>query len=262
MDDTDLEDTVYNDVWCSSDGINWTQVTSNAPWAPRGQIGGQVVFNNKLWILGGGTYKEPRKYYNDIWSTTNGITWTKELSDAYWHPRQYHSMAVFDNKIWVMEGWDGNYNLNDVWYSSDGINWLELKNTPWLERHASSIFNFNSSLLIVAGNLWTDSWRLIDTENPPPPFPADPLVDNSKLTLFPNPFDNKITFYYLTNDITNKWELSIYNELAQLVYHNPSSIMLYGHMTLNTETLQSGVYFIKLKEINSGEVLTKKAIKH
>ena len=27
--------TTYNDVWCSTDGAEWTQVLEHAPWAPR-----------------------------------------------------------------------------------------------------------------------------------------------------------------------------------------------------------------------------------
>jgi hypothetical protein len=61
-------DEFYNDVWNTTDGVNWTQVTPQAPWAARGMIMGSVVFNNKMWILGGGTYDTPttpsRQYYN------------------------------------------------------------------------------------------------------------------------------------------------------------------------------------------------------
>ena len=41
-----------NEVWSSEDGANWKQETKAAGWSPR--LGaGIVVFNDKLWILGG-----------------------------------------------------------------------------------------------------------------------------------------------------------------------------------------------------------------
>ena len=33
------------------------------------------------------------------------MTWTRHLEEAPWHPRQYHDVAVFDGRMWVMEGY-------------------------------------------------------------------------------------------------------------------------------------------------------------
>ncbi len=152
----------YNDVWCSSDGANWTQVTESAAWSPRGMIGGSVVLGGRIWLLGGGTYS-PRSYFNDVWSSADGVNWTLELAAAPWAPRQYHDVAVFDDKMWVLEGWNGDLggNRNDVWYSADGVNWTELPGTPWAPRHAASVFVFDDALWVVAGNhMQQDVWRL------------------------------------------------------------------------------------------------------
>jgi hypothetical protein len=137
----------YNDVWNSSDGANWTRVTEHAPWSPRGMIGGSVVFKNRMWILGGGTYdtfKTPRKFYNDVWSSADGGKWERLVEHAPWPPRQYHDVAVWDGKLWVMEGWN-QQNRNDVWYSADGVAWTELPDTPWAVRHAASAFVFEDA---------------------------------------------------------------------------------------------------------------------
>lgn len=153
-------DTVYNDVWSSSDGINWNLVTQAAPWQPRGQIGGSCVFNNKMWIIGGGTYNGNRIYYNDVWNTSDGVNWTQVSANTPWDKREYHEVIVYNNAMWVLGGFDATDNKRDVWYSTDGVNWTELVNTPWPVRHASSVFNYKQSLWIVAGNLWNDSWKL------------------------------------------------------------------------------------------------------
>ncbi len=174
----DVPEAFYNDVWSSTDGVNWTQVTSHAPWSPRGMIQGSVEFNGRMWLLGGGTYDTPahptRLFYNEVWSSADGVQWRKD-ADAPWAPRQYHSVAVFDNKMWVMAG--GNlstpgYNRNDVWYSSDGANWTELPNTPWPTRHAGTAFVHDGHLWMVAGSHpgstpIHDVWRLARDDNSP-----------------------------------------------------------------------------------------------
>jgi len=159
------EERFYNDIWNTSDGINWEKVVPKGNhWTHRGLIGGNVVFKDRMWILGGGTYDTPkqpkRKFYNDVWSSGDGINWEKHLDHAPWHPREYHDVAVYDNKMWVLEGWNQG-NRNDVWYSSDGENWLELPETPWSPRHASSIFVYDDALWVVTGNnLESDVWKL------------------------------------------------------------------------------------------------------
>lgn len=157
----------YGDVWCSANGHEWMQVVDNAPWAPRGMIGGCVVFDGAMWILGGGTYDTPdrpnRIFYNDVWRSGDGVVWEQVVDHTPWMPRQYHDVAVFDNKMWVMEGYyeDGG-NRNDVWYSADGVTWHAVPNTPWAPRHAASVFVYDDALWMVAGNnMFPDVWKLV-----------------------------------------------------------------------------------------------------
>lgn len=159
------EEIFYNDVWNTSDGVQWTKLEPKEPlWPPRGMIGGSVVFQNRMWILGGGTYDTPkvpeRKLYNDVWSSADGVNWEQHVRFAPWRPRQYHSVAVFDGKMWVMEGAG-----NDVWYSSDGVNWYELPDTPWKSRHAASAFVHNNALWMLAGIYIKDVWKLTRSKN-------------------------------------------------------------------------------------------------
>jgi len=159
------ESVFHNDVWSSPDGITWTRVLEHAPWSQRGMIGGGTVFRDRMWLLGGGTYDTPtfpkRNFYNDVWSSSDGVNWTCHLEAAPWHPRQYHDVAVFDDRLWVMEGYDGKGNRKDVWSSPDGVAWEELPETPWAPRHASSLFVHDNALWVVAGNnMFPDVWKL------------------------------------------------------------------------------------------------------
>lgn len=158
------EEAFYHDVWRSEDGIRWERILEHAPWAERGQIGGCAVHQGRIWLLGGGTFETPnrpdRVFYHDVWSTADGIHWELATEHAPWHPREYHEVAVFDNRLWVLEGWNQE-NRNDVWYSEDGVTWHELPDTPWAPRHAASVFVYRDALWVVAGNNMTpDVWKL------------------------------------------------------------------------------------------------------
>jgi len=183
-------ETLYNDVWSSSDGANWILVRPStlghtylnlakpqpreAPtastWSARGVICGAVVFNGKMWLVGGGVYgtpSTPEALYNDVWNSVDGVTWTRVINHAPWNPRIYHDITVFDGHMWVLGGHgpDGGGNLADVWYSADGVNWTQLPYTPWLARHAASVAVFKDALWLTGGTtdqdgLQDDVWKL------------------------------------------------------------------------------------------------------
>lgn len=43
---------MYNDAWCTTDGVSWTCANSKTPYAMSTSMG-CVVFDEKLWLLGG-----------------------------------------------------------------------------------------------------------------------------------------------------------------------------------------------------------------
>jgi hypothetical protein len=108
--------TAYNDVWYSTDGADWTCATSSAPWGAR--MGHElVVYDNKMWVIGGGLLQSSTKY-NDIWSSSDGVNWTCVESSAPWSARLDHSCSVYDGRIWLMGGEGSGNPLNDVWSMS------------------------------------------------------------------------------------------------------------------------------------------------
>jgi len=158
----------YSDIWNTVDGICWDKVEMTEPFSPcRGMIGGSAIFNDRIWLLGGGTYETPAhpQYtcLNDVWSSADGKAWERHIEHAPWRGRVYHDVAVFDDRLWVMEGHDlHGKNMNDVWYSSDGQDWYEVPETPWKERHASSVFVHKNALWMIAGNhMGRDVWKLV-----------------------------------------------------------------------------------------------------
>jgi hypothetical protein len=160
------DEVFYRDVWNSSDGIEWQRLEPVEPyWSARGMIGGTAVLGGRIWILGGGTYDTPhtpdRRFHNDVWSSSDGVHWECHVQHAPWAARQYHDVAVYDERLWVLEGYSGT-NRSDVWHSADGVHWHEVPATPWEPRHAASVFVFDDALWIVAGNnMESDVWKLV-----------------------------------------------------------------------------------------------------
>jgi len=133
-----------NDVWNSEDGVNWNQVTANAPWAARnGHL--SLVFDDK-----GG------EGFGDVWSSTDGKNWTQVTAKAEWTARGGNGGLVFDGKMWIF----GGVGFNDVWRSSDGKHWhREFANAPWSTRSTVCSIVFNHRLWIFSGKTGRkDSW--------------------------------------------------------------------------------------------------------
>jgi hypothetical protein len=56
----------YNDVWSTTNGTNWTQITAAAPWSGRaGLTHASIVFNAQMWLVGG---YSSSGVLNDVWS--------------------------------------------------------------------------------------------------------------------------------------------------------------------------------------------------
>jgi hypothetical protein len=103
--------------------IEWTDGNNyNAAFDPRASHCA-VYFDNKFWIIGG---SNAEKTFSDIWSSVDGVAWTKEVTEAAFGARQRHKCVVFDGKIWVIGGRDGSgTNKSSVWYSANGTSWDE-----------------------------------------------------------------------------------------------------------------------------------------
>ena len=114
------------DAWYSSDGENWTEASSNAGYSNSGGKQNFIIFNNKLWKVGGHAT-------NTIYFSDNGSNWTNANVSDHFLKGVGRTVFVFDNKIWSMGGneYDENNNANPadgglstVWYS-EGWNVLE-----------------------------------------------------------------------------------------------------------------------------------------
>ncbi len=110
----------YNDVWCSEDGLHWTQVTEHAGWAPRIWFSA-VVYRGCMWVLGGWA-NDPSRNFGDAWYSRDGLQWHELRTETIWSQRHEHSTYVHDDRIWVVGGnaWP---LVDDVWQLSLPQDW-------------------------------------------------------------------------------------------------------------------------------------------
>ena len=140
-----------NDVWFSADGVTWTRATSSAAWSARA-LHSSVVYNNKLWVLGGTSSRYFSDATNDVWFSADGVTWTQATSSAAWSARVGHSSVVYNNKLWVLGGVDNKRFKNDVWFSENGSTWTRAtSNAAWSTRALHTSVVYNNKLWVLGG---------------------------------------------------------------------------------------------------------------
>ncbi len=156
-----------SDVWSSADGQKWIQVTKEAPWGIRRSDFGALALNNKIFVFGG--YKLNSNWtvatlQNDVWSSADGAHWTRINAGADWSARSSFGYTVYNNELWLAGGCTslnpstlGCASASDeVWSSSDGIDWTLATNNPgWSERSLSKLLVHNDGnddrLFLIGG---------------------------------------------------------------------------------------------------------------
>jgi hypothetical protein len=180
--------TLFNDVWRSLDGTSWQRVTAAAPWSPRSGarlvsfrdslwlVGGEpndgtvwstrdgatwvphretglpnaapqgvIVFAGALWILGHGQWDTAT---NDVWTSPDGASWRRVVTQAPWSSRTAPGTGVAANRLWVI----GGAGHNDVWSSSDGTNWIRSSaDLPGPPRAANYVVSHRDAVWVFGG---------------------------------------------------------------------------------------------------------------
>lgn len=125
-------DCYREDVYKSVDGINWTLLNEEAPFNGRRGLGAAVL-NDYIYVAGGFSVEEEtglRGYKNDVWRSSDGITWELVIENAPWDPRMNFSMISTDTNIYIFGGFRqvddiGPTYFDDMW-KFDGTTWTQI----------------------------------------------------------------------------------------------------------------------------------------
>jgi len=172
---------IHGDVWRTDDlGLTWQQIlATDTPghWAPRAYFQ-SLMKDDLLYVIGGqdftvianpDTVGPPligvSQFFDDVWSSPDGVNWTERTSAAGWEGRAGLSAAVYDDAIWVLGGSVNDDDaiggpggppriyFNDVWKSTDnGETWdLVTASAPWEPRAGGIALAFNGYLYMIGG---------------------------------------------------------------------------------------------------------------
>ncbi|HJY37321.1 MAG TPA: hypothetical protein VJ299_07655 [Steroidobacteraceae bacterium] len=159
-----------NNVWRTTNGTDWTALSADGQFSPRATRG--VSFAGRMWLIGGATTDSAGSgaRSNEVWRSSSGADteWERvATSGTIFSPRDGNTLVAFQNKLWVIGGWDGeiqaggtNTRFNDVWSSDDGVTWTKHEPTGGVifsPRVGHDAVVFQDKLWVIAGNVQNDT---------------------------------------------------------------------------------------------------------
>lgn len=158
----------FNDVWSSSDGIAWTMLTDEAPWAGRAGLSA-AVFQGEIYVMGGSFNDDPaiiggppeRVYFNDVWKSGDGVNWEMMTEEAPWAKRAGGIAVAKAGYLYLVGGEDGFTCIpglrcppyyNDVWRTKDGATWeLVTAAADWAPRPGHQCLVLRNQFVLFGG---------------------------------------------------------------------------------------------------------------
>lgn len=136
---------LYDDVWSSSDGVQWTQEAAAAPFGRRYTPNASSI-NGEIIVYAGQDWT-PTEYacengvdcvargLRSVWKSRDGRQWQLASQQVPWEGRALvHGNAVYGSEIWMIGGGlkaappgkdyaETSAEFTDIWSSADGQTW-------------------------------------------------------------------------------------------------------------------------------------------
>lgn len=94
------------------------------------------------------------KLSSKISRTRDFKTWETLAERSNLPERVFYGATVFNGKMWLFGGWDGERYYNDAWNSTDGVNWERVvESAAWSERNPGNIVLFKDKLWLIGGGV-------------------------------------------------------------------------------------------------------------
>lgn len=142
----------FSDIWSSSDGINWENVTDEAPWGKR-DIRALVSFENKMWLFGGSVLRDNNfdnfTTYSDVWTSEDGLNWEKK--NVPWEDHGISGSFSIGGSLFVLVGDAFNSDIS-VYRTDDQETWQQVATDVPFRAYNFSIVNTPYFAYIVGGS--------------------------------------------------------------------------------------------------------------
>jgi hypothetical protein len=140
--------------------VDWEK-SADVTWDNRNSHS-SVIFQNKMWVLGGafGSLLGPLR--NDVWYSEDGVAWEQATANADWFPRTAHTSLSFADKMWVIAGYT-SHPPDDIWFSENGIDWEQAESNTVFSRGRHASLVFDNKMWVIGGtgrnsNILNDVW--------------------------------------------------------------------------------------------------------
>ncbi len=207
-------------------GDDLTAAAAEKCFAPARAEHASLVFNNKIWVLGG---TSTGGLLNDVWSSTTGTAnhWSKVTAPIPWSARTQFGATVYGGKMWIAGGLAANAGYkNDVWSSNDGITWTQATSAAaWTPRSNLALVTFNNKMWVIGGvdgvsitpanQVWWSNDGV--TWNPAPNLPANMyyIKNKSDVMVLGN------TMVARPSDTSNFWSTTDGTTWTQIATNTP-----------------------------------------
>ena len=145
-------------------GINSLLLVENAEFSRR-RSHKVEEYKEQFWLIGG---RAVNGFTSEVWSSLDGVAWNAVTAEAPFGTLNGFTTAVFNDRLWVIAGADGNTDVQKkVWSSNDGIDWVLATDDPGFSaRHLHTTEVFDGKLWVIGGydggQRKNDVWSSVD----------------------------------------------------------------------------------------------------
>ena len=137
------------------------------PWR-HSDLPMSLAFQGRMWMMGGwyNGRLPGHSASNQVWWSTDGVTWQRATMAAGWSPRIAAGTVEFRGRMWILGGTEDYYFgndkslKNDVWSSADGNQWkLETSKAGWSPRAYHQAVALHDKIYVFGGGNYAPAYH-------------------------------------------------------------------------------------------------------
>ncbi|WP_027878694.1 M14 family zinc carboxypeptidase [Mesoflavibacter zeaxanthinifaciens] len=151
------------------------------------------------------------------------------------------------------------FSISDQQQSSNGASWnTETVDLSTYDGQVIKLRLFGLTGTSFNGDIAVDNINITAQENEPL---STQDFTSQNIKIYPNPFNNSFNISLSSNFIGHKIEVSVYDMRGRLIIQENSVFDQKAISVDNLKSISNGTYFIKIKDLENQQLITKKLIK-